>query len=90
MSDSRIKLALEFGVKYGGIDGDHHKTWVIDQMIRALTGCPMEEHTAFDCNNKPYTYEDQGVSDEYAELRREACDGEDGPNTYNWDEGIAP
>ena len=30
--------AIEIAVKYGGIDGSHHKDWVIDQMVRALTG----------------------------------------------------
>ena len=27
---------------------------------------------------------------EYGEFIRRACDGEDGPGTYGWDEGIAP
>ncbi len=30
--------ALNIALSYGQIDGDHHKTWVIDQMVRALTG----------------------------------------------------
>lgn len=41
-SDARIAKALEFADCYGGIDGDHHKMWVIDQMVRALTDCPMD------------------------------------------------
>jgi hypothetical protein len=32
----RIKKALEMASRYGQIDGAHHKTWVIDQMVRAL------------------------------------------------------
>lgn len=36
--DERIQNALDFAVRYGGIDGDHHKSWVIDQMVRALIG----------------------------------------------------
>lgn len=27
---------------------------------------------------------------EYDEIIKQACDGEDGPNTYSWDTGIAP
>jgi len=27
---------------------------------------------------------------EYTKLVAEACDGEDGPNTYEWDTGVAP
>lgn len=52
--------------KYGSIDGDHHKMWVIDQVVRVLTGA---NYDAF-----------------IAELKA----GEDGPETYGWDEGIAP
>lgn len=34
----RIEGALNIANQYGQIDGDHHKTWVIDQMVRILTG----------------------------------------------------
>lgn len=30
--------ALDLIRTYGGIDGDHHKQWVLDQVVRALTG----------------------------------------------------
>lgn len=30
--------ALECAHLFGGIDGGHHKMWVIDQMVRCLTG----------------------------------------------------
>ncbi len=86
----RIDRALDFAIRYGGIDGAHHKTWVIDQMVRALTGCPMVKREAIDCNGKPYTYEAQGESVDYSELIKESCDGEDGPETYEWDVGIPP
>lgn len=32
----RINTALEFAMSYGQIDGDHHKAWVIDQLVRIL------------------------------------------------------
>jgi hypothetical protein len=39
MSDKeRMAAAIELAVRYGGIDGDHHKRWVIDQMVRILAG----------------------------------------------------
>lgn len=66
MSDTRIAQAISIAVKYGGIDGAHHKTWVIDQMVRVL------------------------AQDNYEQIVADACDGEDGPNTYEWDVGIAP
>lgn len=62
----RVVKALEIARRYGGIDGGHHKAWVIDQMVRAL------------------------IADDYDEWVREARAGEDGPDTYDWDEGIAP
>jgi hypothetical protein len=64
--ESPATKALIFIERYGGIDGDHHKQWVLDQVVRALTG------------------------DGYEQWVVEQCDGEDGPNTYEWDEGIAP
>ena len=76
--EERIQKALELAVRFGGIDGAHHKTWVIDQMVRALTGCPQVDGDSF------------GESDEYKRLVAEAKDGKDGPETYDWDVGIAP
>ena len=51
---------------FGGIDGEHHKQWVLDQVVRNLTG------------------------DAYEAWVKEQRDGEDGPHTYDWSEGIAP
>ena len=62
----RITAALEVIGRFGGIDGEHHKTWVIDQVARALLGPA------------------------YASWVAKHKAGEDGPNTYTWDEGIAP
>lgn len=62
----KIKKALEIAFNYGSIDGDHHKMWVIDQMVRILTGRNYKQWVA------------------------DYCDGEDGPDSYEWDEGIAP
>ncbi len=32
----RIEAAIAIAERYGGIDGEHHKQWVIDQMLRVL------------------------------------------------------
>ena len=40
-NEEKIKRALEIAWTYATIDGDHHKMWVIDQMVRAL--CDNEE-----------------------------------------------
>jgi hypothetical protein len=62
----RAARALELIVRFGGIDGAHHKAWVLDQVTRVLT------------------------EESYEDLVREARAGEDGPETYSWDEGIPP
>lgn len=66
--DPRTKCAdaLELILRYGGIDGSHHKQWCLDQVVRILTGENYENFVVF------------------------ACDGEDGPESYEWDEGCAP
>ena len=67
MSDKgKIEEAIAVAIQYGGIDGSHHKDWVIDQMVRILAG------------------------EDYDNIIKEACFGEDGENTYSWETGIAP
>ena len=63
----KIDAALELAGSFGGIDGGHHKMWVIDQMVLALVG--------------PENY-DKWIAN--------YCNGEDGPETWEWDRGIAP
>lgn len=76
----RITKALKYA-ENGVYDGDHHKMWAIDQMVRALTGCPMITKTAVDCRGEDYSYEAQGESEEYLRFVYEVG---------GWDEGIAP
>ncbi len=63
---TRIEKALDIIGSYGSIDGDHHKAWVLDQVLRSLTG------------------------DVYDLWLERFCRGEDGPDTYEWDTGVAP
>lgn len=55
--------ALDIAHRHGGTDGAQHKAWVLDQMVRALTGPG------------------------YAQWVSAHKAGEDGPDTYTWDEG---
>ncbi len=66
MLEEMVQDALRVAFRSGGVEGSAHKAWVIDQMVRALTG-------------KGYA--------EWVRLRR---NGEDGPETYDWDEGTPP
>lgn len=42
-SHDRAALALNVIFRFGSIDGAHHKTWVLDQVTRLLTGEKYEE-----------------------------------------------
>nr|GAT44592.1 predicted protein [Mycena chlorophos] len=86
----KIAMALDIAMRYGMTDGDHHKAWAIDQIVRALTGCPAVNRSAIDSNGQAYDYETQGESEDYLAFVNKARDGEDGPNTYEWDEGVTP
>lgn len=86
--ENRVLKALDIACKSAGVDGEHHKQWVIDQMIRALTNCPMIQRKALNAQGKQYDYLAQGESDEYMEWVANFEDGDDGPKT--WDIGIAP
>ena len=61
----RIEEALEIADKYGWTDGDHHKMWVIDQMVRALTGDTysswIEKHRTFEEEGEVYIDWDEGI-----------------------------
>ena len=36
-TNNTIRDALDLITQYGGIDGAHHKQWVLDQIVRTLT-----------------------------------------------------
>lgn len=65
MTEKEDKI-LDMIYQFGGIDGEHHKQWVLDQIVRVLT------------------------RENYAGWVADYKNGEDGTNTYNWEEGIAP
>ncbi len=48
----RIIAAIEIAVKHGGHDGEHHKAWVIDQMVRALAGDRYDELVRAACSGE--------------------------------------
>lgn len=87
--EHRIEKALDFCTS-GQVDGGHHKAWAIDQIVRALTGCPDVVRTSTDINDVVYTWTDQGESPEYVQFVADYCADEDGPDSYSWDEGCPP
>jgi len=42
----KITAALEVIYSYGQSDGDHHKAWVIDQVVRILTASGYDKWVA--------------------------------------------
>ena len=64
--EENVAKALEVALRFGGIDGDHHKAWVIDQMVRSLLGNGYEAWVV------------------------ESKDGDDGPDSYTWEQGMPP
>lgn len=88
-STSQERITKALGIATNAIyDGGHHKMWVVDQMVRALTGCPVTEMSATDANGTPYTYDGQGENDEYWAFVDRADRA--GGGVFTWDEGIAP
>ena len=71
----RIQKALGRIAESGSVDGAHHKQWVLDQVVRILT-------------NEPGDYPENPRG--YLKWRALQAAGEDGPHTYDWDEGIPP
>lgn len=63
--EQKIKKALDLITQYGGVDGGHHKQWLLNEIVQTLS-------SNYDLWIKDYE------------------DGEDGPETYTWDVGIAP
>ena len=66
--EEKIQKVLDTIFTYGGIDGGHHKQWLIDKTVRILTG----------------------TAKEYSEWIDKYNNGEDGPDTYSWDQGTPP
>lgn len=84
------RWALHFVEMYGGIDGAHHKQWLIDHVARILLGAPIRVTQArWEGGHAEYRFE-VGPCKAYTKWVAEMKDGEDGPDTYSWDAGIAP
>ena len=56
----------ELITSWAGVDDSRHKQWLLDEIVKVITG------------------------DNYDKWVASYNNGEDGPNTYEWDKGIAP
>jgi hypothetical protein len=79
---------------YGGIDGEHHKQWVLDQVARILKGTPVVVRQARWANgHTEYRFSTAEPSEAYQAWVRDAkgsWDEEGASFEYDWDEGVAP
>ncbi len=90
--------AMYFVEKYGQIDGDHHKQWVLDMVARALNGCiPIIKLAKWDNGSKEYriSYYDE-IAKKYLDnekylywVSKMEFDEEEN-EYYGYDTGIAP
>jgi hypothetical protein len=85
--------ALYFIAHYGQIDGDHHKTWVLDQVARILKGTPVIVKTVkwgsgYEEDRVELGEPSQAYKDWVEEMK--GSTDEDGSREYNYDDGIAP
>jgi len=93
----QVDWAMYFIEKYGGIDGEHHKTWVIDQVARLRKGTkPIIVLARWDIGNNEFIEEyrvrlgepGQAYLDWVNEMKR--WNEEDQSYEDDYDEGIAP
>lgn len=66
VTDSTKEEIKDLLLRLGGVDGEHHKQWIIDQVLRMVTG------------------------EKYEAIITQWNHGEDGEDTYQWNNGIAP
>ena len=45
-----IARAAALIIRWGGINGEHHKQWILDQVLRVLMGAQYEEFIALIAN----------------------------------------
>jgi len=76
---------------YSGIDGSHHKDWIIDQIARILKGTEVVLKIAkWENGQEEERFYLADPMPNYWKWVAEMKDGENGPETYSYDFGIAP
>ena len=85
--------ALLFIQMYGGIDGGHHKAWVLDQVARCLKNTQIEVVEAkWDNGQSEYRFSTGEASKEYKSWVESMLGEKDseGNYEYGYNDGIAP
>jgi hypothetical protein len=89
---SKEDFALYFNLRYGQIDGDHHKSWVIDQVNRILNDTPIIIQIAlWSDGNTEFRLSTGEPSQKYLDWVEKVLQrNEFGEPRYSYYEGIAP
>jgi hypothetical protein len=82
-SEHQIQKALEIAEVWGNVDSASKKMWVIDQMVRTLTGCPVIRKKE-QRETGPHEYMARGTSERYQDFIERVS------WSIGWDEGVAP
>lgn len=88
---SKEAWAMLFIKMYSGIDGSHHKDWIIDQISRILKGTKVKVSLAKWKNGSTeerFSLEEPPT--EYWKWVEDMKNGKDGLETYSYDFGIVP
>ncbi len=81
---------LYFIERFGQYSGDHHKTWVLDQIVRILKNCPIEITVIrIDDDTNNYSIRMPIVSEEYVEWANNMKIDDSG-DEVEYDPGVAP
>jgi len=99
--DEAIAEALSLILSFGQIDGDHHKTWAIDQVVRKLAGEKYQDFVDFyevgdiegmDLSDPAAVAKAHQIgsgdyySDDFTQEEIQRVEA----GYYSWDDGIAP
>jgi hypothetical protein len=88
---SKQDWSLHWIEMYGGIDGSHHKDWVIDQIARILKGTEVTlKITKWEDGTINERFNLEEPPQEYWDWVKEVKNGEDGEDSYDYEFGIAP
>ena len=78
--------ALYWITNNGGFSGAHHKHEALDGVVKILTGCDFLIKQARWSDHEPEYRIELIPSEKYGEWVSEYEEGEDGPETYKWNE----
>lgn len=87
---SKEELVRKFLERFKGIDGGHHKEWLLDQIARIINGSSVAIKKAKWEDGHTELRFRVGESEQYRDWVKKMKAGEDGPDTYFYEEGVAP